>query len=164
MNTPQDLYRAVQSGVSAKAFLLDLYRRNTGGIPLDEIKREIWQQETQMIPAIPKSPPLTTEKLASTILPKGIQIDQEGRYCLKVRDLGAHTLEIVDAAVERFKKLTGVYPDEIIPCPSRYVLLKFKDFAPMGAHPIPYSRNFVFPVDYDVLVRRRRKEDDKWLI
>jgi hypothetical protein len=156
MNQPQDLYQIVQAGGNAKAFLLALHKRNTGGLSLSEIRQEIWEQQTQMIPTIPKSPPLSTGKLIAQILAptlQGVYVDQDGRQCLKLIDVAAHTLELVDAAVERFRKLTGSYPVEIIPCPSRYVLLKFKDFAPNGASPIPYIRDFSFPIDYDILVR-----------
>lgn len=155
---PESLYQDFQAGGNVKAFLLDLYKRNTGGLKLDEIKQEIADMPTSHMPAIPKSPGLSTTKLVAAILtPSPIYRDQEGRQCLKLVDVSAHTIDLVDKAVERFYKLTGGYPVEIIPCPSRYVLLRFKDFAPSGANPIPYIRDFVQPIDYDVLVRGRAK-------
>jgi hypothetical protein len=171
MNQPQDLYQIVKTGGNAKSFLMALYKRNTGALKLDEIKGEHRTDEidladmpTRMMSAVPKSPdPLSTNELVAVILsPNGLYIDQDGRQYLKLIDVSAHTLELVDVAVERFLKLTGRYPDEIIPCPSRYVLLKFKDFAPVGSNPIPYVRNFAFPIDYDVLVRGKR-EEDQWM-
>lgn len=164
--TPNALYRAVQAGGNAKAFLLALHKRNTGKlvnnteeINLKDIKLEkhVADMPTMMMPSIPKSPDLSTNELVAVILtPQGIYKDQEGRQCFKLIDVSAHTIDLVDRAVERFYKLTGGYPVEIITCPSRYVLLRFKDFCPSGGSPIPYVRDFVRPIDYDVLVRGRK--------
>ena len=151
---PESLYQSFQAGGDVKAFLLALHKRNTGGLKLDDIKREeIADMPTMMVPAIPKSPPYSTSKMIAAILAPGIYRDEEGRHCFKLTDVGAHTLEVVERAAEQFRRLTGQYPAEIIPCPSRYRALRFKDFCPKGNTPIPYTSNFVFPVDYDVLVR-----------
>lgn len=158
---PESLYRAVQRGEDVKSFLLALHRRNTGPLRLEQntegIKmseeQDIADMPTQYMPAIPKRLP-TTEKIAAcVIVPLGMYIDQEGRMCLKLRDVSTHTMDLADMAVERFCKLTGFYPDEILACPSRYVLLRNDHYFPQGKSPIPFVRDFCFPIDYDVIAR-----------
>jgi hypothetical protein len=157
---PESLYRAVQRGEDVKSFLLDLHRRNTG--PLKRIEQntegirmqDIADMPTMMMPSIPKSPDLTTEKLIACILvPSGMYVDQEGRMCLKLIDLEMHTIDLADLAVDRFRGLTGFYPDELVSCPSRYARLGNALYFPQGKSPIPFVRSFVFPVDYDILAR-----------
>ncbi len=158
MIQPQDLYRAVLHGGDAKAFLLNLYKRNTGELKLEEIRaEEIADMPTMMMPSIPKSPDLSTNELVAIILaPKDIYIDAHGRQCLKIIDVSAHTLELVDLVVERFHRLTGVLPSEIVACPSRSVLLRNRFYFPRGQKPIPFVRDFSFPLDYDILARGKR--------
>lgn len=145
--------------------LLREYRRKTGplrnieqnteGISIREIP-DISEMPTMMLPAVPKSPPLTTEKLVACVLvPSGMYVDEEGRMCLKIRDVAAHTIDLADDAVDRFHSLTGFYPDEIVACPSRYALLRHELYFPQSMKPIQFVRDWVFPVDYDIIARGR---------
>jgi len=147
---PQDLFQEVRAGGDIKSFLLSLHRRNTGELeaidPIDTDK--LAAMPTVLVPSIAPS------RSIATILPHQLYID-EGAYHLKMDHLTADTIDLVSEAVTRFRRATGYYPDEIIPCPSRYILLKFGHFCPCIGVLIPFSRDFVFPVDYDVVVRRR---------
>src|SRR5579872_834531 len=152
MNQPQDLYQEVVAGGDIKSFLLNLYRRNTGELEaLDPIK------ETDKIAAMPTVlvPSVAPSRSIATILPHQLYVDQEGYQVLKLNHLTADTIDLVSEAVSRFRTETGYYPDEIIPCLSRYILLKFGHFCPCIGVLIPFSREFIFPIDYDVIVRRR---------
>lgn len=155
---PASLYHAAQRGEDIKSFLLSLHRRNTGplqntgGINMRE--EDIADMPTLYMPSITKSPPITTEKLVACMLvPDGMHVDQEGRMCLKLIDLEMHTIDLADLAVERFCKLTGFYPDEIVACPSRYARLGNTLYFPQCKSPIPFTREFAYPIDYDILVR-----------
>lgn len=141
------------------------YRKNTGklrkveqhteGIRMRE-EQDIAELPTMMMSAVPKSPPITTEKLVSCILvPEGMYVDDEGRMCLKMRDVSAHTIDLADEAVELFHAKTGFYPDEIMTCPSRSVLLKHELYFPQSKSPIQFVRDWEFPVDYDIIARGR---------
>lgn len=98
--------------------------------------------------------PVVRPSIAVT-LPHRLYVDQERRQYLALSHLIADTLDLVTEAVRRFCKCTGHYPDEIVPCPSRYILLKYGYFCPVGGVLIPFSKDFVFPIDYDVIVRSR---------
>jgi hypothetical protein len=150
MNHPQDLYAEVRAGGDIKSFLLNLHRRNTGELEaLDPIVKDTDKMPTVLVPSIAPS------RSIATILPHQSYIDAEGYQCLKLDHLTADTIDLVSEAVTRFRTETGYYPDEIVPCPSRYILLKFGHFCPCIGVLIPFSNDFVFPIDYDVIVRRR---------
>jgi hypothetical protein len=152
MNQPQDLYQEVRAGGDIKSFLLNLHRRNTGELealdpPLKDTDK-IAAMPTVLVPAIAPS------RSIATILPHQLYVDEDVWH-LKMDHLTADTIDLVSEAVTRFRRDTGYYPDEIIPCPSRYILLKFGHFCPCIGVLIPFSNDFVFPIDYDVVVRRR---------
>lgn len=150
MNQPQDLYRGVKAGGNIKSYLLDLHRRNTGELPV------LSNVDTEKTVAISRTVamPIVRSSVVFT-LPHRLYVDQERHQCLMLSHLIADTLDLVTEAVRRFCYCTGHYPDEIIPCPSRYILLKHGYFCPVGGVLIPFSRDFVFPIDYDVIVRSR---------
>ena len=133
------------------------WHRATGEIGGNTIhKAIIANQKTMIMPSVPMSPPLDDEQLTDHILiPPPLYIDQEGRACLKIIDLMSHTLELIDHAVKRFHDLTDHYPTEIIPCPSRYMALRFKRFYPLQGGSIAIVTDFGITIDYDVLVRGR---------
>lgn len=150
MNQPQDLYQEVKSGGNIKSFLLNLHQKNTGELPaLGNIDTEktVAMSRTVAMPIIRSS-------VVST-LPHRFYVDGQNRQCLALYHLMIDTLDLVTEAIRRFCGHTGHYPDEIIPCPSRYILLKHGYFCPVGGVLIPFSRDFVFPIDYDVIVRSR---------
>lgn len=138
------------------------YRRRTG--PLRKVEQntegidlhDIALLPTIMMPSVPKSPPLDTEKLAACLLvPDGMYLDEQGRMCLKVRDVETGTITLADEAVDAFRALTGFYPDELVVCPSRYVLLHHELYFSQALRPIQFVREWVFPIDYDVIARGR---------
>jgi hypothetical protein len=145
---PQDLYYEVQMGADIKDFLFYLHAKNTGEVMLRDTDK-LEALPTLLMSAIPPHSAIVT------ILPHQLYLDWEGRQCLKLDDLLADTVDLVDEAVNRFYDCTGTYPDEIVLCPSRYILLQFGHFCPVGGILIPFVRDFVFPIDYDVIVRRR---------
>lgn len=150
MNQPQALYRGVRAGGNIKSYLLDLHRRNTGELPV------INNIDTEKTVAISRTVAMSSirSSVVST-LPHRLYVDQERRQYLALSHLTADTIDLVTEAVRRFRGHTGHYPDEIIPCPSRYILLKYGYFCPVGGVLIPFSRDFVFPIDYDIIVRSR---------
>ena len=141
MISPQELFLAVQSGRDIKQFLLELHERNTGKLPA------IDTAETIAMPVI-------TESLPS--IPKRFYIDEQGRRCFKVVNLMDSTHELVESTVDRFFKAMGAYPHEIILCPSRTVLNPHERYCPNEWTLIPFTKNFIFPIDYDIVVRRDR--------
>jgi len=147
---PQDLYNEVRLGHDIKDFLLYLHGRNSGELMLRDTDK-VEAMPTLLMSAIPPHSAIVT------ILPHQLYTDGEGRQCLRLDDLMADTVDLVDEAVNRFYDLTGHYPDEIVPCPSRYILLKFGHFCPVGNVLIPFSKDFVFPIDYDIIVRRTKR-------
>jgi hypothetical protein len=153
MNQPQDLYQEVRAGGDIKSFLLNLHRRNTGELEaLDPI-----MIDTDKIVAMPTVlvPSIAPARSIAAILPHQFYVDAERHQVLKLDDLMADTLDLVSEAVTRFRTETGAYPDEIIPCPSRFLLLQFGHFCPTIGVLIPFTRDFIFPIDYDVIVRGR---------
>lgn len=150
MSQPQDLYQEVKSGGNIKSYLLDLHRRNTGELPV------INNIDTEKTVAISRTVAMPVVKTSVVFtLPHRLYVDDQGRQCLRLDHLTINTLDLVTESVRRFCHSTGHYPDEIIPCPSRYILLKHGYFCPMGGVLIPFSRDFIFPIDYDVIVRSR---------
>lgn len=145
---PQDLYQEVRLGADIKDVLLYLHSRNTGELPVLKDTDKVVAMPTLLMSAI------SAPSIAS-VLPHQLYRDGEGRQCLKLDDLMGDTTDLVEEAVSRFRKSTGVYPDEIVLCPSRFILLQHGHFCPMGGILIPFSRDFAFPIDYDVVVRRR---------
>lgn len=151
MNQPQDLYREVRAGGEIKSCLLNIHRQNTGELPV--ISNNI---DTEKTVAMSRTVAMPTVKMSAvSTIPQRLYVDQERRQCLALYHLTAETVDLVTEAVRRFCGHTGHYPDEIIPCPSRYILLKFGYFCPVGGVLIPFSRDFIFPIDYDVIVRSR---------
>lgn len=152
MNQPQDLYQEVVAGGDIKSFLLNLHRRNTGELEaLDPIVKDtdkLAAMPTVLVPAVAPSRSIVT------ILPHQLYTEN-GYQVLKLDHLTVDTIDLVSEAVMRFRAETGCYPNEIVPCPSRFVLLKFGHFCPCIGVLIPFSNDFVFPIDYDVVVRRR---------
>jgi hypothetical protein len=150
MNQPQDLYNEVRAGGNIKSYLLNLHRRNTGELPV------ISNVDTEKVASVSRTVamPVVRASVSST-LPHRLYIDQERRQYLALSHLTADTIDLVTEAVKRFCGCTGHYPDEIVPCPSRYILLKYGYFCPVGGVLIPFSRDFIFPIDYDVVVRSR---------
>lgn len=168
MNNPQDLYRSILHGGNAKAFLLALHRRNTGEILLKDIKaeeqrikeekerirREKWaSQGTMLIPAIIPTTPLADNIMIDDPF---FFVDEENRQCLKIVDVTAHTLDLIHEAVRIFYKATGVYPEKITPCPSRFGHLRMSHFYHPNGNRIPYIREFGSVIDYDILCRGKR--------
>ena len=154
MNHPQDLYQEVRAGGDIKSFLLDLHRRNTGELPvIDTEKIEVINKRTELMPVVTTSA-LPTFSIAS-IIPHQFYADENGYQILKLDHLTVDTVDLVSEAVRRYRRATGRYPEEIILCPSRFILLKFGHFCPVNGVIIPFVRDFVFPIDYDVLVRGR---------
>ena len=151
MSQPQDLYQEVRAGGDIKSFLLDLHRRNTGELPVIDTEKLEAVDEMAVLPTV-LTPAISKFSIVST-LPHQFYFE-EGYQILKLDDLMADTIDLVSEAVRRFCRFTGYYPDEIILCPSRYVLLKFGHFCLTNGVLIPFSRDFTFPIDYDVLVRR----------
>jgi hypothetical protein len=154
MNHPQDLYQEVRAGGDIKSFLLALHRRNTGELP-------VLSPDTEKIEAIERVdelPTVTTLAVPTfsiaSIIPHRFYAEN-GYQVLKLDHLTVETIDLVSEAVRRYRRATGYYPEEIIPCPSRFVLLTFGHFSPTNGILIPFSRDFVFPIDYDVLVRGR---------
>lgn len=129
---PQTLYRAYQACRDPKTFLLSL-------------DRDISDMPTLMMAAVS---PQSTEKLAPCL-----PTDQEGRCYVKIISLEALTIDLADLAVSCFLDATGVYPDELIACPSRMARLNTYYFFPKGHLPIPFTRDFMYPIDYDILAR-----------
>ena len=141
MISPQELFLAVQSGRDIKQFLLELHERNTGKLPvIDDTPTVSMSTTSRSLPAIPKR----------------FYIDEVGRRCFKVVNLMVSTNELVEEAVDRFCKAMGQYPHEIILCPSRTVLNPHDHYCPHEQVFIPFSKTFVFPIDYDILLRRDR--------
>jgi hypothetical protein len=149
MNQPQDLYQEVIAGGDIKSFLLNLHRRNTGELPTLDLPI------TDKMEAMPTIALPSFHRSNASIAPHRLYLDQYGRRCLRINGLIADTIDLASEAVHRFKNLTGQYPDEIIPCPSRFLLLRFGNFCPVSGILIPFSRDFVFPIDYDVIVRKQ---------
>ena len=150
MNQPQDLYRGVRAGGNIKSYLLDLHRRNTGELPV------LSNVDTEKTVAISRTVAMPVVKTSVVFtLPHRLYVDDQGRQCLRLDHLTISTLDLVTESVRRFCEYAGHYPDEIIPCPSRYILLKHGYFCPVGGVLIPFSRDFIFPIDYDVIVRSR---------
>lgn len=151
---PQDLYQEVRAGGDIKSFLLNLHRHNTGELPvINTEKLEAFDQASNLPTVI--VPAIVRARSIAPILPHQSYVDENGYQCLRLDHLTADTVDLVSEAVTRFRAEIGYYPDEIILCPSRYVLLKFDHFSPTNGILIPFSRDFIFPIDYDVLVRRR---------
>lgn len=126
-----------------------MHHRNTGELEaLDPI-------DTEKLEAMPTLLLASSKPSIASILPHQLYLDEEDRQCLKLDDLTADTVDLVEEAVTRFCRYTGYYPDEIVLCPSRYILLQFGQYCPIGGINIPFVRDFVFPIDYDVIVRRQ---------
>jgi len=148
---PELLYRVTVQGGDAKAFLLSLHKSNaerqvkhTEAINLREIRMsDISDMPTMFIPAV-----RTTEKLIQCG-----PIDDQGRVYIKLINLEALTIDLADLAVDRFFECFNTYPDELVACPSRMARLNTYYFFPKDRLPIPFVRNFMYPIDYDLLAR-----------
>ena len=146
--TSQNLYKAIQRGGDVKALLLERYRRNTGPLAGCTQGADISDMPTVSTFVVL---PRVTAKLVR--LPLYRHVDYKGRIFIKLIDIEASTIDLADEAVDRFFELTGVYPDEIVACPSRTARLNTYYYFPVGRLPIPFVRDFAYPVDYDVLAR-----------
>ncbi|HEX9502856.1 MAG TPA: hypothetical protein VF974_00855 [Patescibacteria group bacterium] len=137
--SPHDLFRFVQAGGDITTFLLDLHERNTGKLP-----------------AIADTPTVSMATTSRSLpaIPKRFYIDEDGRRCFKVTDLVSSANQLVEETVDRFYQALGDYPHEIILCPSRAILNPHIQYSPNEWTLIPFSKSFVFPIDYDVLLRR----------
>jgi hypothetical protein len=139
----QNLYRAIQGGGDIKEFLLERHRRNSGPLAGD-----ISEMPTVSTLAVF---PSATAKLVR--LPRYRHVDQQGRLFIKLVDIEASTIDLADEAVDRFFELTGVFPDELVACPSRTARLNTYYYFSADCLPIPFVRDFMYPVDYDILAR-----------
>lgn len=106
---------------------------------------DISEIPTIMTPAV--SPAGVTAKLHVP------HVDREGRVYVKLINVEATTIDLADEAVGRFFERYGVYPDELVACPSRTARLNTYYLFPDGHLPIPFSRDFAYPVDYDIIAR-----------
>jgi len=102
---------------------------------------------TQNTEGISELPTIVTEKIA-IVGRNSVYQDGYGRYCLKIRDTGNHpTLALIIDAGERFRRIMGSYPDEVILRPARLNHVDPTD--------TKILREFVFPIDYDIIVRSK---------
>lgn len=83
---------------------------------------------------------------------ENIRIDSQSRFCLQLSDSYAGTLDLVIQACSQFYAGLGYFPEEIVLCPSRYVVYQGQSFSPNNTTAIPYV--FEEYCNYDVLVRR----------
>jgi len=148
---PETLYKISIQGGDTKAFLLSLHKSNaerqikhTEAISLREIRAsDISDMPTMFIPVV-----RTTEKLIQCG-----PIDDHGRVYIKLINLESLTIDLADLAVDRFFERFNCYPDELVACPSRMARLNTYYFFPHGHMPIPFVREYAYPIDYDLLAR-----------
>jgi hypothetical protein len=93
----REVYRARSLGIEPYAALsLASIRRVEREKREEEVRRLfVEEQETCMVPAIPKSPPLDTEKLVAQILPRPEQL-----YVEKIASSNYHTIDLINQAVD----------------------------------------------------------------
>jgi hypothetical protein len=155
---PQNLYHAVQQGWNPHAFLLYMHRVNTGGLLLEDIKREeerkrkeqrkfnLANQRTTLIPVAKQLDPI--EKA-----PPFFWQDECGRMCLKVSDIYASTADLIEEAVVLFHNYTQAYPVDIVLSPFRVPESRLSHYYHKSGIRIPYQYETTHHVDYDVLCR-----------
>lgn len=157
---PQNLYR---SGHLWRKWRNE-HPKNTEGIPqirrrTEDLQNDIPDLPTVLMTSVPVSPrDMGTGRLIARILgSNSLYKDAQGRVCLRMVDVGIRTIDLVDAGVQQFYQMTGEYPTEIVPCPSRLYGLRNTQFyyPPRGGDPIPYVADFSLPVGYDVIFRRK---------
>jgi hypothetical protein len=150
---PDALYKLSVHGGDTKAFLLALHKSNTErqikhteAISLKDIRMsDISDMPTMFIASVY---PRVTEKLIQCG-----PVDDHGRVYIKLINLEALTIDLADLAVDRFFERFKAYPDELVACPSRMARLNTYYFFPKDHLPIPFVRNFMYPIDYDLLAR-----------
>ena len=156
---PQDLYHAVQAGANPHDFLLFMYRKNSGELKLEEIKAEenkkkrqmneytrkinLWHQKTVLMPIVSQE----------EIIRAAFSMDGFGRPCLKIVDMEATTLDLVEEAVELFHVWAEACPMDIILSPFRAPETHLRHFYHRCGSKIPYSYEIPADLDYDVKVR-----------
>jgi hypothetical protein len=151
--SPETLYKLSMHGGDTKAFLLSLHKSNaerqikhTEAISLKDIRMsDISNMPTMFIPAI-------SPKITDKLIQCG-PIDDRGRVYIKLINLEALTIDLADLAVDRFFERFNCYPDELVACPSRMARLNTYYFFPKDHLPIPFVREYAYPIDYDLLAR-----------
>ncbi len=93
---------------------------------------DVADMHTMLMPAMPKSPPLVTDKMVAQVLTPQIDVQapiqmsepQEEVLCFERKDSQKHTLQLIEEAVQECLRETGKYPYRIIIEPLRYLAMR----------------------------------------
>lgn len=112
----------------------------------------IAEEETERLPAFASRFP-NTEGIPRIACCKALYFDNQQRICYQIRDALQHTDELVDRAVAVYVAGVGLYPQEIVLCPSRYFNARLRYYQVTNAPRIPYHFDALSDFSFDVLVR-----------